>query len=156
MLKICTTQRYASHKLSTSDSHTLTQWIWSPANTMQLENCSKGSWLLATYLIPGCVAREVKLGSESSSGTGAGSGSGGVWKSENLEIWESANLEIQESGNLHIWQSVLPKNKKKTEWESIMPKMFAGSWLAGEEPPGPFWNIFHNDWPEKILPCVPW
>ena len=33
---------------------------------------------LATYLIPGCVGRGVRLGSESSSGAG-----GGVWKSGN-------------------------------------------------------------------------
>ena len=33
--------------------------------------------LLATYVIPGCVGRGVKLGSESSSGGGAGT----VWKS---------------------------------------------------------------------------
>ena len=32
--------------------------------------------VLATYLIPGCVGRGVRLGSESSSG-----GAGGVWKS---------------------------------------------------------------------------
>ena len=32
---------------------------------------------LATYLIPGCVGRGVRLGSESSSGGGGG---GGVWK----------------------------------------------------------------------------
>ena len=37
--------------------------------------------LLATYLIPGCVGRGVRLGSESSSG------GGGVWKSGNHEIW---------------------------------------------------------------------
>ena len=34
-------------------------------------------WALATYLIPGCVGRGVRLGSESLSGGGAG----GVWKS---------------------------------------------------------------------------
>ena len=40
--------------------------------------------LLATYLIPGCVGRGVRLGSESSSGAGGSGGfgaSGGVWKS---------------------------------------------------------------------------
>ena len=51
--------------------------------------------LLATYLIPGCVGRGVRLGSESSSG---GAGAGGVWESGNLEIWKSGNLEIQKSG----------------------------------------------------------
>ena len=36
--------------------------------------------VLATYLIPGCVGRGVRLGSENSSGA-AGAGAGGVWKS---------------------------------------------------------------------------
>ena len=35
-----------------------------------------------TYLIPGCVGRGVRLGSEGSS-----VGGGGVWKSGNHEIW---------------------------------------------------------------------
>ena len=38
--------------------------------------------VLATYLIPGCVGRGVRLGSENSSGgagAGAGAGAGGVW-----------------------------------------------------------------------------
>ena len=54
---------------------------------------------LATYLIPGCVGREVRMGSESSSGGGAG----GVWKSGNLEIWELGDLGTWKSGNLEIW-----------------------------------------------------
>ena len=39
--------------------------------------------VLATYLIPGCVGRGVRLGSENSSGAGAGGAAagGGVWKS---------------------------------------------------------------------------
>ena len=37
---------------------------------------------LATYLIPGCVGRGLRLGSESSSGPGGGA----AWKSGNLEI----------------------------------------------------------------------
>ena len=56
---------------------------------------------LATYLIPGCVGRGVRLGSESSSGgAGAGVGVGGVWKSWNLGIWRSGGLEIQKFGDL--------------------------------------------------------
>ena len=55
---------------------------------------------LATYLIPGCVGRGVRLGSESSSATGAGGG--GVWKSGNLEIWDFGNLEIWGPGNPEI------------------------------------------------------
>ena len=51
---------------------------------------------LATYLIPGCVGRGFRLGSESSS---AG---GGVWKSGNLEIWEFGDLGIRRSGDLEI------------------------------------------------------
>ena len=35
--------------------------------------------VLATYLIPGCVGRGARLGSENSSGGGAGGGAGGVW-----------------------------------------------------------------------------
>ena len=40
---------------------------------------------LAMYLIPGCVGRGVRLGSEGSSvgGGGGGVGGGGVWKSGN-------------------------------------------------------------------------
>ena len=51
---------------------------------------------LATYLIPGCVGRGVRLGSESSSVAG------GVWKSGNLEIWDLGNLEIWGPGNPEI------------------------------------------------------
>ena len=42
---------------------------------------------LATYSVPGCVGRGVRLGSEGSSvggGGGGGVGGGGVWKSVNL------------------------------------------------------------------------
>ena len=58
--------------------------------------------LLATYLIPGCVGRGVRLESESSSGSAGGGGAGGVWKSGNLEIWEPGNLETWKSGDLEI------------------------------------------------------
>ena len=51
---------------------------------------------LATYLIPGCVGRGVRLGSENSSAVG------GVWKSGNLEIWDFGNLEIWGPGNPEI------------------------------------------------------
>ena len=52
------------------------------------ERCRKSSQQghLVTYLIPGCVGRGVRLGSESSSG--------GVWKSGNMEIWEPGNQEM--------------------------------------------------------------
>ena len=51
---------------------------------------------LAMYLIPGCVGRGVRLGSENSSAVG------GVWKSGNLEIWDFGNLEIWGPGNPEI------------------------------------------------------
>ena len=54
-----------------------------------------------TYLIPGCVGRGVRLGSESSSG---GAGAGGVWKSGILEIWEFGDLGIWKAGDLEIWE----------------------------------------------------
>ena len=44
--------------------------------------CVIAARALATYLIPGCVGRGVKLGSENSSGGGAG----GVWKSGNVSL----------------------------------------------------------------------
>ena len=52
-----------------------------------LPDRSMGSWLLAEYLIPGCVGKVVKLGSESSSGGGSGGGGsgGGVYKSGDLK-----------------------------------------------------------------------
>ena len=43
---------------------------------------------LATYLIPGCVGRGVRLGSENSSGAGVGAGV--VWKSGNQNWSEMA------------------------------------------------------------------
>ena len=62
---------------------------------------------LATYLIPGCVGRGVKLGSESSSG-------GRVWKSGNLETLEFGDLGIWRSGNLEIYKFGI-QNMKKVE-----------------------------------------
>ena len=64
---------------------------------------------LATYLIPGCVGRGVRLGSENSSGAGA---VGGVWKSGNLEIWGHGNPEIWRSGDLEIQKLGVQKIKK--------------------------------------------
>ena len=54
-----------------------------------LAHCHVAARALATYLIPGCVGRGVRLGSESSSVV-----VGGVWKSGNLKIWDFGNLEI--------------------------------------------------------------
>ena len=61
--------------------------------------CSVAARALATHLVPGCVGRGVRLGSESSSATAA---VGGVWKSGNLEIWDFGNLEIWGPGNPEI------------------------------------------------------
>ena len=49
---------------------------------------------LVTYLIPGCVGRGVRLGSESSSG-GGGGGGGGVWKFGVQKIKKIKFLKIQ-------------------------------------------------------------
>ena len=71
----------------------------------EVESRSNSAWItaraLATSLIPGCVGRGVRLGSESSSGGRAG----GVWKSGNLGIWRSGEGEIYNfwrSGDLEI------------------------------------------------------
>ena len=60
---------------------------------------------LATYLIPGCVGRGVRLGSENSSDGGGA----GVWKSGNLEIWEFGDLGAWKSRNLEIWRPGNPE-----------------------------------------------
>ena len=102
------------------------------------------------YLIPGCVGRGVRLGSESSSGGGAG---GGVWKSGNLEIWGPGNLEILKYVDLEIQKlgvQTIPKitilkikirvsqnvrkvwiSRKKTSWPHFMP--FQAVFLRGPE-----------------------
>ena len=59
-----------------------------PGKLMQMNFMSQQG-ALATYLIPGCVGRGVRLGSENSSGGGAG-----AWKSGNLEIWGPGHPEI--------------------------------------------------------------
>ena len=61
--------------------------------------------VLATYLIPGCVGRGVRLGSENSSG-GAGA------DLRRLEIWELGNLGIWRSGDLEIQKCGVQKIKK--------------------------------------------
>ena len=74
---------------------------------------------LATYLIPGCVGRGVRLGSESSSG------GGGVWKSGNLEIQKFGVQKIKKIKILKI-QIRSAKNVGKV-WISrkkILPALF--------------------------------
>ena len=55
---------------------------------------------LATYSIPGCVGKGVRLGSENSSSA--------VWKSGNLEISEFGDLETWKSRNLGSKKSMTP------------------------------------------------
>ena len=53
---------------------------------------------LATYLVPGCVGRGVRLGSEGSSvsgGGGGGVGGGGVWKFGVQKMEKILILKIQ-------------------------------------------------------------
>ena len=80
---------------------------------------------LATNLIPGCVGRRVRLGSENSTGA-----AGGVWKSGNLEIWEFGNLEIWGPGHLEIWG---PKNKTKLKNKIRSPKNVDRVWISRNE-----------------------
>ena len=89
---------------------------------------------LATYLIPGCVGRGVRLGSESSSG-GAGDGAGGVWKSGNLEIWAFGDLGTWKSRNLLSTNS---KKQKFSKFKSVLPKMSARSGSVGKKSSWPY------------------
>ena len=66
---------------------------------------------LATYLIPGCVGRGVRLGSESSS-AGGSVWKSGTWRSGNLEIWGPGNPEIWRSGDLVIQKFGVHKMEK--------------------------------------------
>ena len=68
---------------------TMGSWVHDKVHVKSLdffEPCAKAAkvlsqqGLLATYLIPGCVGRGVRLGSENSSGGATGAG---VWKSGN-------------------------------------------------------------------------
>ena len=114
----------------------------------QLHTALIAARALATYVIPGCVGRGVRLGSESSSG-------GGVWKSGNLEIWEFGDLGTWKSGNLEIWGPGNPEiwsptnqKKKSSKAKSVLPKMSARSGLVGKNPPGPIWG--------HLRPFFPW
>ena len=60
---------------------------------------------LATYLIPGCVGRGVRLGTENSSGA-AGAGVGVVWKSGNV-CWHQNWSEMGPYGS--IWLDTAAK-----------------------------------------------
>ena len=75
---------------------------------------SKGSWLLAAHLIPGCVGRGVRLGSESSSGGGGGVGGGGVWKFgvQKMKKIKILKIQIRSAQNVgKVWisrKNILP------------------------------------------------
>ena len=87
------------------------------------------------YLIPGCVRRGVKLGSESLSGAAAGAG--GACKSGNLEIWESGALGTWQSGDLQIQKcGVKKKLNKFSKLKSMLLKMYARSRFVCKSPPG--------------------
>ena len=110
---------------------------------------------LATYLVPGCIGRGVRLGSESSSVV-----VGGVWKSGNLEIWDFGNLEIWgpenpeilRFGDLEIQNFGIQKKKRVSKIKSVLPKMSARSGLVGKNPPSPIWGHPGQffPWTEKI------
>ena len=71
---------------------------------------------LATYLIPGCVGRGVRLGSEGSS-VGGGVGGGGVWKFgvQKMEKIKILKIQIRSAQNVRkVWIS-----RKK-----ILPALF--------------------------------
>ena len=71
---------------------------------------------LATYLIPGCVGRGVRLGSEGSS-VGGGVGGGGVWKFgvQKMEKLKTLKIQIRSAQNVgKVWIS-----RKK-----ILPALF--------------------------------
>ena len=104
---------------------------------------------LATYLIPGCVGRGVKLGSETSSGAGGPAG-GGVWKSGNLEFWEfgdlgtwkSENLEIWGPGNPESWDTKNQKTKKQLKIQIRSAQKVGKVWISREKKlPAPFGAI---------------
>ena len=66
---------------------------------------------LATYLVPGCVGRGVRLGSESSSGGGGGGGGvggGGVWKFgvQKMKKIKIIKIQIRSAQNVgKVWIS---------------------------------------------------
>ena len=70
---------------------------------------------LAMYLIPGCVGRGVRLGSEGSSVGGGGGVGGGVWKF-----------------------GVQKMKKKISKFKSVLPKMLARSGLVGKKSSWPY------------------
>ena len=78
---------------------------------------------LETYLIPGCVGRGVRLGSEGSSvGVGVG---GGVWKSGDLEIQKFGVQKMEKIQILKIQiRSARNVGKVWISREKILPALF--------------------------------
>ena len=73
---------------------------------------------LATYLIPGCVGRGVRLGSEGSSvGGGGGVGGGGVWKFGVQKMGKIKILKIQIRSAQNVGKVWISRKK-------ILPALF--------------------------------
>ena len=73
---------------------------------------------LATYLIPGCVGRGVKLGSEGSSvGGGGGVGGSGVWKLGVQKMGKIKTLKIQIRSAQNVGKVWISRKK-------ILPALF--------------------------------
>ena len=90
---------------------------------------------LATYLIPGCVGRGVRLGSEGSPvGGGGGVGGGGVWKFGVQKMEKIKNLKIQIRSAQNVGKVWISRKK-------ILPALFGAIWG----------HFFHG--PEKLKKC---
>ena len=73
---------------------------------------------LAMYLIPGCVGRGVRLGSEGSSVGGGGGGvGGGVWKFGVQKMEKIKNLKIQIRSAQNVGKVWISRKK-------ILPALF--------------------------------
>ena len=109
--------RYCNYLVATEKTPSAHKTLFYPQKThennqrLQLQlivsfmRCKAGSsqqGLLATHLIPGCIGRGVRLGSENLFGSG---------------VWKSGNLEILEFGDLGTWKSrnVGSKNNKRIQ-----------------------------------------
>ena len=117
--------------------------------------------VLATYLIPGCVGRGVRLGSENSSAAGA-AGAGGVWKSgghfsgkkkapaatyPQVQGFQKSGGHFSGEkkgacGNV-VSRSGLPKNPKIENSQNqnpFCPKCRQYFFKPEKKPPGPIWG----------------
>ena len=80
--------------------------------------------VLATYLIPGCVGRGVRLGSENSSGGGAG----GVWAQARAQAWAQAWAQAQARAQARAQAGSLknPKHRNSQNQNPFCPKCRQG------------------------------